>query len=107
MSDQPTLKLTIVIPDDMSFSSLKLQYDSAGRGLTMDWEPIRRICEVNGIEFSLMISHDENWAQLIKQWYVQHLANGGARDAVYDTIIAIGHAQRSRGGGFSYPPGQA
>lgn len=40
-------------------------------------------------------------------WYLAHLAQGGARDAVADELIAETAAEETAGQHYSLPPGKA
>ena len=96
------------IPDDLDFSALRLRRDSATGDVDFETEPLRAICEASGLDPELFSGGPEdNAAGLISAWYAEHLARGGARDAVMDELIAEADAEDQRGGGFSHQPGRA
>ena len=79
-------KVTICIPDDVSFADLKLARDKGG--ITFDMAPIRRICEASGIDVAMFTeTPEDNLSSLIVEWYGRHLKNGGARDLVQDQLL--------------------
>lgn len=79
-------KIQLKIPDSVQFSDLKLALEP--EGLSFDWTPIERICGHNGITIATFReSPEENVADLITHWYAQHLAAGGERDVIADTMI--------------------
>lgn len=99
--------LTIQIPEDLDFSELRLARDPDGM-VSFDWSPIARICEASGIDVAVFRgAPEDNVASLITAWYREHLARGGARDAVQDDLIAEAQIEDERGGGISHPPGRA
>ena len=78
----------IIFPPGVEFSDLRLCRDADGR-VTFEWRPIAAICEASGLELTLFSEGPEdNVASLMVHWYHQHLANGGARDAIQDELIA-------------------
>ena len=97
----------ITIPDDVQFSDLKLQRDADGM-VSFDWAPIERICAASGVPFELLRDGPEdNVSGLIVHWYQAHLANGGARDAVQDDLLAEVMIEESAGQHHSHEPGRA
>ena len=95
------------IPADVDFADLKLARDGDG-AVSFDWAPIERICDASGVDVELLRnSSEDNVSTLIVQWYQAHLANGGARDAVQDDLIAETIAEERVGQTVSLPPGRA
>lgn len=77
----------VVIPDDVTFSDLRLARDANGR-LSFNWAPIERICASSGIDVNVPRSSEDSAAWLITYWYAEHIRRGGARDPVYDNLVA-------------------
>ena len=97
----------IIFPPGVEFSDLRLCRDAAGR-VTFEWRPIAAICEASGLELTLFSEGPEdNVASLMVHWYHQHLANGGARDAIQDELIAETIFEDHHGDGTSHMPGHA
>ena len=97
----------IIIPDGVTFADLTLSR-SRGMGLEFNWSPLEAICAASGLDISLLReSHEDSVAGLIVAWYHEHRSRGGAPDPVADDLIAEVIAEDARGGGISYPPGQA
>jgi len=99
-------KLKITIPGNMHFHDLRLSREKGG--ITFNAEIINAICNASGIDPEVFWqSHEDNLAELIIEWYANHLKNGGERDPVADDMIAETLAEDQLGGGISYPPGSA
>lgn len=99
--------LTVIIPDELDFSELKLARDPDGM-VSFDWAPIERICEASGIDVELFRDMPEdNVSGLITAWYREHRARGGDADPVQEDLIAEAQLEDARGGGISHPPGRA
>lgn len=105
---QPMTQIvTIVIPADLPFSSLKLARTPDG-AVSFDWAPIERICEASGVDISLLRDQPEdNLASVLTAWYRQHLAAGGAPDPVYADLIGEADAEDAAGQHYSHVPGRA
>jgi hypothetical protein len=98
---------TAVIPDNVTFSDLKLARDPDGH-ISFDWVPIERICAASGQDVTLFRDGPEdNLASLLSAWYHAHRAVGGKRDAVYEDLIAEVQAEDAAGQHYSHAPGQA
>lgn len=96
------------IPDDLDFAALKLSRDPETGAVDFDSAPIVAICQASGLDPDLFThGPEDNAAGLVSAWYAEHLARGGARDAVMDDLIAEADAEDARGGGFSHQPGRA
>lgn len=108
MEAQPMTQLVaIVIPADLPFSSLKLVRDADG-AVSFDWAPIEQICAASGVDVALLRDQPEdNVAGVLATWYRQHLAAGGARDAVMDDLIGEVAAEDAAGQHYSHAPGRA
>ncbi len=104
-----TQKITpIAIPDDIAFTDLRLERDSTTGDVSFDTGIIARIEVASGLPPEFFMSHPEDvLAALITTWYAQHLAVGGARDAVADDLISEANAEDSAGQNFSHQPGRA
>lgn len=99
--------IRIVVPDDVTFADLHLSRDSAG-DVSFDWGPIERVCSASGLDVATLRDQPEDAVTtLLVQWYAQHLARGGARDACADDLQAEVVAEDARGGGVSHAPGRA
>ena len=97
----------ITIPDDLTFSDLRLAREKNGN-VSFDWEVIERICEASGLPVNLFCDElDENVTGLILSWYQVHIQSGGERDPVQDDLIAEVIAEEEAGQKFSLQPGQA
>lgn len=111
MPDQPinsTGATAVIIPDGLEFAALKLSRDPTTGAVDFDTAPIVAICAASGLDARLFTdSPEDNAAGLLAAWYAQHLAAGGARDAVMDDLINEAAAEDQRGGGFSHQPGRA
>ena len=94
-----THSLRITVPDGLAFEQLKLARDPATLEVSFDWAPIDAICEASGLDPALFREqHEDNVAGLIHEWYLAHLAAGGARDPVQDQIRAEVEAEQAAGG---------
>lgn len=101
------MQVQVTIPPDINFSDLRLCRDADGR-VSFDWRPIAAICEASGLELTLFSEGPEdNVASLMVHWNHQHLADGGARDAVQDNLIAETILEDQHGDGTSHMPGRA
>lgn len=99
--------LSLRIPDDLEFSALELKRDPDG-AVSFRWDVIERLCVDSGIDPAIFKDGPEdNVSQLIVAWYREHLARGGARDAVQDDLIAEAADEDDFGAGLSYEPGRA
>lgn len=102
-----TQTVAITIPDGLDFSELKLARDADGM-VSFDWTPIARICEASNLDISVLRDQPEdNVAELITAWYLEHLERGGAPDPVQEDLINEARLENAHGGGISYPPGRA
>lgn len=98
----------IVIPDDLTFADLHLARDPATGDVSFAWPPIERICAASGLDVAIFRDrHEDGVAALLTQWYAQHLARGGARDACADDLLTEVAAEDAHGGGISHTPGTA
>lgn len=99
--------LSITIPDDLDFATLKLARDPDGH-VSFDWAPIEALCAVNGLDADVFTEGPEdNVSRLITAWYFAHRQRGGAPDPVQEDLIAETLAENRRGGRISHPPGRA
>jgi hypothetical protein len=99
--------MTLVIPDGLRFSELRLARDPDGH-VSLDWAPIERICRTNGLELRLFQDGPEDsLASLLTGWYRGHIAAGGARDPVYEDLIGEIRFEDGAGQFGSYAPGRA
>lgn len=79
----------ITIPDDLDYADLKLSRDAVTGAVEFDWTPIERICEASDLDVALFRdSTEDNLSALLVAWYSEHLARGGAPDAVQEQILA-------------------
>lgn len=86
---------SIRIPVGVTFSDLKLHYESSG--MSFDWAPIDRICEASGIDPELLRNPvDGRITKLIIRWYGIHLATGGERDSAADELTTAVYAEDRR-----------
>lgn len=107
MTQEQQRLVRYVIPDDVTFSDLKLTRNSDG-SVSLDWAPIERICAASGTDVELLRnSSEDNVAGLLVTWYAEHLKRGGARDPVQDDLIAETAAEERLGQAVSLPPGRA
>lgn len=99
---------SIVIPDDVQFSSLRLSRDTQSGDIELDWDPIARICAASGLDVAVFReAPEDNLAGLLTHWYRAHRAAGGAPDRTMDDLIGEADIEDTHGGGLSYPPGRA
>lgn len=78
------------------------------RAVSFRWDIIARLCVDSGIDPEIFKDGPEdNVSQMIVAWYREHLARGGARDAVQDDLIAEAADEDDFGAGLSYEPGRA
>ena len=95
----------IAIPDDVSFSSLRLGRDADGT-VSFDWAPIERICDASGVAVEVFKDGPEdNVSGLIVSWYQAHRQNGGEPDPVAEDLIAEVLAEDAAGQQISHAPG--
>jgi hypothetical protein len=88
----------ITIPDDLDYADLKLSRDVVTGGVDFDWAPIERICEASGLDVALFRdAPEDNLSALLVAWYTEHLARGGAPDAVQEQILAEVEAEDTLG----------
>jgi hypothetical protein len=105
---QGRVAMTVVIPDGLEFSSLRLARDQRTGDVSFDWAPIEIICAASGVDSGVFRDGPEdNVSSLIANWYAQHLAAGGAPDPVQEELIAEARLEDEHGGGLSHQPGQA
>ena len=99
--------VTLVIPDGLDFAELRLARDPDG-ALSFDWEPIERICAASGLSVDIFRdAPEDNVGGLIVRWYMEHLKNGGERDAVQDDLIAETIIEEAHGQSASHAPGRS
>jgi hypothetical protein len=97
----------ITIPDSVDFADLKLARDPDGH-VSFDWRPIEAICLASDLNVAVFRdAHEDNVAALLVAWYGEHIANGGARDAVQDDLIAETIYEDLHGDRTSHAPGRA
>ena len=97
----------IAIPDDVSFSSLRLGRDADG-AVSFDWAAIERICDASGVAVEVFKDGPEdNVAGLIVAWYQAHRQNGGEPNPVADDLIVEVLAEDAAGQTISHAPGRA
>jgi len=83
------MRLTITIPDDVSFEDLRLGRDADTREVSFEWAPVERVCAASSLDVALFRSAPEdNVAGLIVAWYSEHLARGGEPDPVAEQLLA-------------------
>ena len=93
-SEINNIKINLKIPKGLDFSDLNLAF--AGEDITLNWEPIEKICEACGIDAELYKEGPEDYVVgLIGAWYFAHLKNGGGRDEVADELFAEELAQET------------
>lgn len=99
--------LVIRIPHDLPFSALHLARDADG-AVSFDAAVIAQVEAASGLPVGFFLSqHEDAVADLISHWYARHRADGGEPDPVQEDLIAEARLEDERGGGLSYPPGQA
>ncbi|PTU76824.1 hypothetical protein DBO86_22740 [Pseudomonas indoloxydans] len=97
----------LAIPDDLTFSDLRLARDADG-AVSFDWAVIERICRANNLPVELLREGPEdNVAGLLIGWYSAHRNAGGAPDPVAEDLLAEVQAEDAAGQAFSYEPGRA
>lgn len=97
----------ICIPDDLSFSDLRLARDTDG-AVSFDWAVIERICQASGMPVELLREGPEdNVAGLLIGWYCAHRERGGAADPVAEDLLAEVRAEDAAGHAYSHAPGRA
>jgi hypothetical protein len=97
----------LAIPDDLTFSDLRLARDADG-AVSFDWSVIERICRANNLPVELLREGPEdNVAGLLIGWYSAHRNAGGAPDPVAEDLFAEVQAEDAAGQAFSYEPGRA
>lgn len=96
----------VVVPEGVSFADLHLS--RGPDGVSFDWAPIEGVCEASGIDSAVYRDAPEGAVTgLLVAWYHQHLAHGGAHDAVADDLIAEVRAEDAAGQPYSHKPGRA
>lgn len=105
---QPVTKLTtIAIPPGLSFADLKLARDADGM-VSFDTSVIARIEAFSGLPEGHFLGRPEDeLSDLITQWYMAHLAAGGAPDPVQEDLIGEVRAEDAAGQHASHAPGRA
>ena len=104
----PTVPLKITIPDDITFSDLKLDRDPKTGAVTFEWSVIERILDSSHLDRNLFRhAGEDNIGNFLIHWYFEHLAHGGDHDPVADELIREVEAEDAVGGGFSFPVGHA
>lgn len=99
---------TVMIPAGLDFSALQLGRDPSTGDVSFDTSVIERIEAASGLPPGFFMGQDEGaLAGLITGWYSQHLAAGGARDAVADDLIGEVQAEEAAGQRVSHQPGRA
>lgn len=102
-----TTPITLSVPDDLDFANLKLARDADGH-VSFAWDPIERLCQINGIDIALFRdAPEDNVSGLITAWYFAHRQRGGAADPVQEDLIAETLLEDALGGGISHAPGRA
>lgn len=97
----------VVIPDDLTFSDLKLARDPDG-AVSFEWAVIERICEASGLPVEVLRDGPEdNVGGLITTWYRAHRQHGGEPDPVAEDLIAEVLIEDAAGQPFSHQPGRA
>lgn len=97
----------ITIPDDVSFSDLRLERSPSG-AVRFDWAVIERVCAASGLPVELLRDGPEdNVAALIVGWYAAHRQAGGAADPVAEDLLAEIRAEDAAGQHVSHTPGRA
>lgn len=76
------------IPQFLTFSDLALCIDAATQQLLFAAAPLIRICRANGIDPAPILADEDLSCSMICGWYLVHRTNGGARDAVVETLLA-------------------
>jgi len=88
----------ITIPDNLDYADLKLSRDAVTGAVEFEWTPIERICEASDLDVALFRdSTEDNLSALLVAWYTEHLARGGAPDAVQEQILAEVEAEDTLG----------
>lgn len=88
----------ITIPDDLDYADLRLSRDPVTGGVDFAWAPIERICEASGLDIGVFRdAPEDNLSALLVAWYREHLARGGAPDAVQEQILAEVEAEDTLG----------
>lgn len=99
--------ITVVIPEEMTFSELVLARDSDG-DVSFDLDVLERICKANDLPMEIFSDASEaNVSGLIVAWYQEHLHKGGNPDPVAEDLIAELVAEEKSGQTVSYQPGRA
>lgn len=94
-----TQSVRIQIPEGLDFAELKLHRDPVTLDVEFDWAPIEAICALSGIDVRLFRdAPEDNVSELIVQWYLEHLARGGAPDAVQEQLLFEVQAEVAAGG---------
>lgn len=102
-----TEKISLVIPEEIEFSSLHLSRAENG-ALDFEWSPIEKICAANGIPDDIFKKcHEDNVAGLLAHWYLQHRRQGGAPDFTAEELIEEMLIEEQAGQSVSYEPGTA
>lgn len=98
----------ISIPAGLDFSALRLARDPGTGDVSFDTAVVERIESASGLSPGVFMGQPEDaLAEVITTWYAQHLAAGGARDAVADDLIAEVRAEDAAGQAYSHKPGRA
>lgn len=99
--------LKISIPQGVDFADLNLTRNAATGGVGFDWEPIKKVCAASGIDVAEFRDHHEDRvSELLINWYIAHIDQGGSRDPVADDLF-IESIHELRTGNASHPAGRA
>lgn len=97
----------VAIPDDVTFSDLRLSRDPDG-SVSFDWSVIERICEASKLPIEMFRdAPEDNVCKLIVGWYQEHRNHGGEADLVAEDLIAEVLAEDNAGQTVSHQPGRA
>lgn len=82
--------LTLKLPEGYTFADLKLRRcdDDA---IDLDMDLVRRICGINGLDFDKVCQNPGPVVTtILTVWYKNHLAQGGAPDALMEALKTQG-----------------
>ena len=78
----PTLKL----PEGYSFADLKLRRCDTD-AIDLDMDVVKVVCKLNGLDVEKVLANPGPVVStILSVWYKSHLAQGGATDAVMETL---------------------
>ena len=88
---------TLIIPTDLAFEDLDLQRSQETHNLLFSPATLAEVCRCSGLDPVAVLADKDLSCWVICEWYVAHIAAGGAPDAVAEQMLTeASAAQESR-----------